>query len=73
MKKCTPLLSGIGQGAPIKLSSIFMTPQGYTHHGEQDVAASPGQGDKRLVVSFSLAHFGEHKKVWGSRNLCCHR
>ncbi len=27
------------------------------HHSEQDIAVSPCQGDKRLVVSFSLAHF----------------
>ncbi len=28
-----------------------------THHGEQNVAAPSCQGDKRLVVSFPLAHF----------------
>lgn len=48
-------------GAPIKLSSMFLHLRGIkstvTHHGEQNVAAPSCQGDKRLVVSFLLAHF----------------
>lgn len=34
-----------------------MIPLGYTHHGEQNVTVASCEGDKRLVVSFSLAHF----------------
>ncbi|EFH6920373.1 Transposon Tn10 TetD protein [Escherichia coli] len=47
-----PLLSC--QACLLHLRGIKST---VTHHGEQNVAAPFCQGDKRLVVSFPLAHF----------------
>lgn len=47
-----PLLSC--QACLLHLRGIKST---VTHHGEQNVAAPSCQGDKRLVVSFLLAHF----------------
>lgn len=54
-------LREVARGALLSCQACLLHLRGIkstvTHHGEQNVAAPSCRGDKRLVVSFPLAHF----------------